>query len=352
MIILTEDYIVEKFFQYCGIPKRNRYNNTYQGSCPICREGKSWLKKRRCFFIPKNNNIFCHNCGWSGTPYSWIKKVSGVTDIDLIQDVKQLDNVSASYYDTPTIQVNNTAALPEDSINLFDQQQIEFYTDQLTVQECLNFIKRRKLDIAVNRPNALYVSLTDKVHKNRLIIPFYNEFNKIEFYQTRTVLTNSKTIKAKYISKVNGEKTLYGLNKLDSNHNTVYIFEGPINAMFVVNGIAVAGIQKGTQQFTSRQQEQLQGISTFYNKVWVLDSQWLDNTSLIKTETLLKQGEKVFIWPEKFGKKFKDFNEMTVKYNLSSISRSFINNHTYDSLTSLIKLSEIKKHVQLTGNGI
>ena len=48
---LPEDYIVEKFYQFVGKPSKNRYNNTYQGSCPMCREGNSWLKKKRFYFF-------------------------------------------------------------------------------------------------------------------------------------------------------------------------------------------------------------------------------------------------------------------------------------------------------------
>lgn len=350
MIALTEDYIVQKFYQYCGAPKRNRYNNTYQGSCPICREGSSWLKKQRCYYIPKNNNIFCHNCGWSSTPFSWVKKVSGNTDIDIIQEVKQSDNIESVKIVTSTPRKINVNELPDDSINLFDLQQVEYYKGNEIVEQCLSFIKKRKIDIAINKPLSLYVSLKDPVHKNRLIIPFYNELGKIEFYQTRTVISEP-TKKPKYISKINGEKTLFGINKVVTDCNNVFVFEGPINAMFIQNGVAVAGIQKGNQQFTERQGEQLDKCLKWYNRIWVLDSQWVDNTSLVKTEKLLNQGEKVFIWPEKYGKTFKDFNEMTVKYNLSSISQSFVLDNTFDSLTGLIKLSEIKKYVNLTGSG-
>lgn len=351
MIVITETFTVQKFFQYCGAPKRNKYNNTYQGSCPICREGKSWLKKRRCFYIPKNNNIYCHNCGWSSVPYNWIKRVTGNSDLEIIQEVKQSDNnESAEIVTIPTIK-KLVEDLPVDSINLFDNQQLDYFKDDKIIQQCIKFIHERRLDTAVNRPNALYISLKDFVHKDRLVIPFYNEHNKIEFYQTRTVITNQKNTKPKYISKVGGEKTLYGMNNIDNSNNSAFIFEGPINAMFVSNGVAVAGIQKGNQQFTPRQAEQIKSILNWFNRIWVLDSQWIDNTSLIKTEKLINQGEKVFLWPEKFGKCFKDFNEICMKYNLDEISQTFIVDNTFDKLTSLIKLSEMKSYSNFIGSG-
>ena len=80
MISLPEDFVILKFFELGLYPKYNKFNNVYQCSCPICREGKSLGKKRRCYYIPKNENIFCHNCGWSGKPLRWIKEVASSTD--------------------------------------------------------------------------------------------------------------------------------------------------------------------------------------------------------------------------------------------------------------------------------
>ena len=60
-MVLPEAYIVQKFYQYAGQPKYNRLAKTYQGGCPVCREGKSWGKKRRLFFVVKDN-ISYYNC--------------------------------------------------------------------------------------------------------------------------------------------------------------------------------------------------------------------------------------------------------------------------------------------------
>ena len=39
--------------------------------------------------IPKNENIFCHNCGWSGKPLRWIKEVSNCSDTDVVNELKE-----------------------------------------------------------------------------------------------------------------------------------------------------------------------------------------------------------------------------------------------------------------------
>jgi hypothetical protein len=343
-MILPEDYTILKFYELGLYPKRNRYNNTYQCSCPICREGTSLGKKRRCFYIPENDNIFCHNCGWSSKPAKWICHVAGISTIELIEDIKGYIPEGIILQDEKIKIKSNSETLPKDCINLSDKSQVDYFKGNDTLRICLQIIKTRRLDTAVNRPEALYLSLTDFVHKNRLIIPFINERNNIEFYQSRTIL-NYDTKKPKYLSKINSEKTLFNINKVDPNSEYVFIFEGPLNAFFTKNSVAVAGITEGKQTFTPRQREQIDTVLKLHKRIWVLDSQWKDKASLIKTEILLKQGESVFLWPEKFGKRFKDFNDIAMHCNLNEIKADFIQKNTCEGLTGILKLTEIKQYV-------
>lgn len=340
---LPEDYTILKFYELGYRPIYNKFNNVYQCACPICREGKSLNKKRRCYYVPGNDNIYCHNCGWSSKPYKWIKEVSGASDAEIINELKDyvpdVDKVVQE-----EVKVVNTETLPKDSINLSDISQVEYYKNNEVVRAVQGLIRSRRLDTAVNRPDNLYVSLTDHVHKNRLVVPFVNEHREIEFYQTRAVLSRDNKTKPKYLGKVNSEKTLFNIDKVTCDYDTVYIFEGPINAFFTKNSVAVAGITERGRSFTQRQQQQLDTTLKFYDKVWILDSQWVDKASLIKSEALLQQGESVFIWPEKFGKRFKDFNDIAIACKVDEIKHEFIQKNTFKSLEGIVKLTEIKKY--------
>lgn len=340
MISLPREYIVAKFYEYGRSPIYNRFNNVYQCSCPICRES---LKKRRCYYIPENDNIYCHNCGWSSKPLKWIKEVGGYSHSDIIEEVKDYDvtiDISDEEEVRPTIQVET---LPKDSINLSDSLQCDYYKDNNVFTAANHIIKSRRLDTAVNKPENLYLSLTDMVHKNRLVIPFYNERGEIEFYQTRTILNKDNKDKPKYLGKVGAEKTLFNIDNVSGDHDKVYIFEGPIDSFFVRNSVAVAGITERGRSFTQRQEEQLNTTLKWHDKVWILDSQWGDRASLIKTEALLKQGETVFIWPETLGKKYKDFNDLAIAANKDEISWDFIQKNTHHGLAGIVKMTEIKR---------
>tara|TARA_R110000851_G_scaffold200413_3_gene351663 strand:- start:527 stop:922 length:396 start_codon:yes stop_codon:yes gene_type:complete len=124
----------------------------------------------------------------------------------------------------------------------------------------------------------------------------------------------------------------------------VYIFEGPLNAFFTKNSVAVAGITERGRSFTQRQEEQLNTTLKWYDKAWILDSQWVDQASLVKSEVLLKQGERVFIWPEKFGRRFKDFNDIAIVCKVDEIKPEFIQKNTFDGIEGIVRLSEIKKY--------
>ena len=76
----------------------------------------------------------------------------------------------------------------EIDLYIYDDHQLKYHRNNVIVKKCLDVINERRLDKAGNRPRSLYVSLTDFTHKNRLVIPFFNNENKIVFYQSRTIL--------------------------------------------------------------------------------------------------------------------------------------------------------------------
>lgn len=331
--IVPDSFIIEKFYEHAGYPRYKKTTDVYEGGCPLCREGDSWGRKRRLYYIVKNNNIFCHNCGWSGTPLKWIAEIEGVSKFDVIKEAKSIDYV----FQPKDINIDrntNLISLPGDCINLYDVSQLNFYNKSQKIKDTINYIRRRRLDTAINKPKSLWFCKEDKIHKNRLIIPFY-ENKKILFYQSRTLFSFDK--KPKYISKIDADKTLFNIDNIDSSINSIFIFEGPIDSFFIKNGISVGGIQKdSTLVFTSVQEYQINKF-TFYNKIWVLDNQFIDNSARVKTNILLKEGHTCFIWP-KFLKEFKDFNDICVKGKRDFISPQFVINNSFKGLEGIMKL--------------
>ena len=78
-----------------------------------------------------------------------------------------------------------------------------------------------------------------------------------------------------------------------------------------------------------------------FKKIWVLDSQWVDQTSKIKTGQLIDQGCNVFIWPEGIGKQYKDLNELCVGVDNPGIGHKFIEKNTYSGMKAKLILNSI-----------
>ena len=339
---LSHEYTVQKFYQLAGYPRYNRSTRTYYGGCPICREGQSWGRKRRLYFILDDDYLFCHNCGWTGSPIKFIIETSNQTYREIMIESEDYDILPAdmSSSSPSIVEKKSQPALPRDSINLLDATQLQYYKDNETVQLALKYIKERALSSAINKPKTFWVSLTDLTHKDRLVIPFYDTNGSIIYYQTRTIIPTPH--KPKYLSKKGSDKSLFNIDNISSDIDAVFIFEGPIDACFVRNGIAMAGLNESSQKtLTSKQQQQLRNFKLF-DRIWVLDSQWLDTASFNKTNILLDQGECVFIWPEDYGTRFKDFNDMAIGLNINEIPATFIRKNCHTGLKGRVITSQIK----------
>ena len=327
------DYVIQKLYQFAGAPKYNKSANNYIASCPICQEGRSWLKKKRLYYFTTKNYFYCHNCNQSYSALIWIKKVSGMTDTEIFKEIED-NNYDVIPNKNEIIKENKVIpSLPYDSINLSDSQQLLFYNNEIVVNDCLEFIKNRYIDIAINRPKNFYISLTDYIHKNRLCIPFVDFNNKIVFYQTRAIYKKDEENFPKYLSKLNGNKSVFGINTINTNIEYLFIFEGPIDAMSTINGVSIGGLH-----LTNLQEKQLEKFKT-YKKIWVLDNEFNKNDEVKqKYLDLIDRNEQIFIWPKQLNQ-FKDFNEICVHQRRKEIPYTFIINNSYMGLKALSLLN-------------
>lgn len=313
---VPDQYIISKFFQYTGYPVFKASIRAYNACCPVCREGSSWGKKKRLFYFPHKEQLYCHNCNQSWSPINWVKQVCNMTFSQIKTEVLSGEigkpEVSLENISIPVAR-EKALILPEDSINLFDKNQIQFYKNNKIVRTALSVIKKRCIHMATYKCSSLYISLTDYVHKNRLCIPFRDLDGKIVFYQTRKLLQDDTP---KYLSKMYEEKSVFGIDKIDVNFPYIFILEGPLDAMFIKNGVAVGGLT-----MTSKQKRQLQQFPT-HKMIWCLDNQNIDSASKSKMDQLIERKETVFTWPSIY--KYKDFNELCMGEQWKEIPLDFV----------------------------
>lgn len=320
------------FYTYCRRPLHKKYQNSYNAECPICKEGKSAGRSRRLFFFPNKGYFYCHNCADSWKPFEWVKIVTGMTVTEIIRRNKEKSQENE--YKAPKQALEETKPvvvlpdLPSGSVDLTDSTQIEFYKNNKYVKLALEYCEKRRLFTAANRGKKFYVCLEDKVHKNRLVIPFYDSFERIVSYQTRALTSNQFP---KYLTKF-GEKELFGLEKLDSSINHVFVFEGPIDSMFVKNGIAMASLSPTEKQIKDIKSLVLYG----YSPIYVFDNDKNNQHTSKKIQKYIEKGETIFLWPKELTK-FKDLNEVCCALGIDEVSPNFIIKNARKGAEALIK---------------
>lgn len=327
MIDIPDTYFEQKFDQHAGDVTR-KSNGVLNGGCPFCLEGSSWGRKKRMFYYPDRKIATCFNCGIVVGQVNFIMKLEGLSFTELLREVR---SEGGEFYsdDAKVITVQEelekpTVRLPSDAFNLLDPDQTNFYTEvenDWFVQKALGTIKERRLDTAKYRSD-LFMSLTDFVHEKRIIIPFRDEYSNLSYYQSRAQ-TKKQEERGKYMSCVDGEKSFFGIDKIDYNQKNLFVIEGPLDCFFVGNSIGGGGIK-----LNQKQSAILFDLEVFFDVVYCLDNDF-DNADVVKLyHRYIKEGKRVFMWDDKF-QDYKDFNQYAMAHGLDEIPQKEILARSY-----------------------
>jgi len=330
MELLSSNYVIQQLYTNCLRPLYKRTKNVYNAECCICNEGKSRGKTRRLFYYPKSHNFYCFNCtkGWS--EIDWLKIVTKKNFFEIIKEAKEFSGEINYVEKNQQLEPIIIPQLPPDSVNIFNEDECNFYKNKredVLIQKALNYCKERRLLTAINKPSSLHVSFNDYVHKNRLIIPFYDKYNKIEYYQSRTLNANEHP---KYLCKI-GDKCLFGMYNIDYDIPYIFLFEGPIDAMFVKNGVAMAGIT------LTEIQEKFINSCMGMEIIYVFDNDKNNKETKDHIRKIIKNGKRVFIWPKEF-KNFKDINEVCCKLQLDEFPYKYIIANTQQGMKAMMNI--------------
>jgi hypothetical protein len=169
-----------------------------------------------------------------------------------------------------------------------------------------------------------------KHDSTRLLIPFFNKEKKCFAYQGRAIGSDN----IRYITIVidDDEPKVYGLERMDPNKN-VFVFEGPIDSMFVDNAIATAG---GDMVATL---DQLPVAKE--NLIICYDNEKHNEHTIKKINKAIDHGYKVVIYPDNF--KYKDINEAIMAGMNTSDIHFILDRNIVAGLTASMRLSSYSK---------
>jgi hypothetical protein len=134
-----------------------------------------------------------------------------------------------------------------------------------------------------------------KSKDSRIVIPFFDQKGKLIAVQGRALEDNI----ARYITiktKEDNDK-IYGLERLNKNI-PIWVFEGPIDSLFVKNGLATAGSELSKL------------IKDFPEAIFVFDNEPSNKQIIQNMENVIDSGCKIVIW--KKANTHKDVNDMVI----------------------------------------
>ncbi len=314
------------------LEKFNRVNNnTYRFRCPLCGDSQANKSKTRGYLYVKKNTIrfHCHNCGASmGLPF-FIRQLDERLYYEFVKEkiTEQkpiVDEMTAFVNkmkkpnfikDTPLNELKKVSQLSPD-------HPVKKYVDSRKIPPGVHY----KLFYAPKFKKWVNSMIPDKLGEKapeepRLVIPFLDQNKNLFGFQGRSFDPNAGNLRYITIMLDEEKPRIYGLDTVDTSQ-TIYVTEGPIDSMFLPNGIATAGGDILTEiRLTSLPKERI---------VIVYDNEPRNPDTVKKIAKCIESGYKVCIWDSKIEQK--DINDMIMAGITQQEIKSIIDSCTFSGI--------------------
>jgi hypothetical protein len=283
--------------------------------------------------------FFCHNCNASmGLPW-FIKTLDPTLYAEFLKE-KMLENGNRNetqeFVDKMKTPVFiKTTGLKD--LKKISQLKPEHPVKQYVSQRLIPSEAHHKLFLVRNFKAWVNTMLPDKFNMDsltrdepRLVIPFLDENKNLFGFQGRSFKKNG----IRYITIIlNDEKPkIFGLDTMDPNKD-IYVVEGPIDSLFLPNGIASAGGDLVTP---------LQFLEVQNNKfVIVYDNEPRNKDTVRHIEKAIDLGYRVCIWP--LSMQHKDINDMVLAGYAPEQVKEIIDECTYSGPTAKLHFALWRK---------
>ena len=318
--------------------------------CPMCGDSKKNKRIGRFYIYKKKEkiNVWCHNCGYSKSFYNFMKEKFPL-EFDAYRKETMFDAFKQPSTPLPAMGQRRPEVTLEDEDEDAPEEVSEEFQADAVLEGTTNL-----MDLADDHPAKSYLlgraftskelerlyftedfrsiamklnpEMAEKLRPGepRIIIPFINEFGRVEMLQGRSLDPDSKL---KYISiKVHDDvEKIYGLYEADRD-KTTYCVEGPFDSLFVDNCLATCDAN----------------LTRAEADVYIFDNQPRNKDILRYMEAALEAKKKLVIWPFAPKKKV-DINDMIIKGISREQLMKTIKKHTYSGLTARMKFLEWRK---------
>lgn len=320
---------------------KRKSQNTYNFRCPLCGDSTVSSTKARGNIYEKKGQLrfHCFNCSVDTSFDRFLKAINQNLYNEFVKEKledkispeqKELEEFEAKMKKPVFLKAGPLKGLKKVS-QLSHLDPVKKFVDarrlptpyHATLFACPNF---------KHYTNSLIPNMFDvdslKHNETRLLIPFISADKKVHAYQGRALGKSA----IKYITIVLDESIpkVYGLDRVKFDR-PVFVFEGPIDSMFVPNSIATAGgdLVSGVRSFPKDK------LTIVY------DNEPRNPDTIKKIDKAIMMGYNVCIWPDNLEPK--DVNDMILSGLSSDFIEYIIKQNTFKDLAAKLKLIQWSK---------
>lgn len=354
MNLVMNSYVDKKYINLAS-PTLDRFkwkkDNLANCRCPLCGDSQKNKSKCRGFFyeVKGKYNYKCHNCGASMSLSRFLEMHSPTLHSQYrLERYRSAPNKTTSI----TTGVNEMFFKEKEKSPRDNFANIKCVADLSDTHVARRFCEHRKIPRKMFK-HLYYTNNWWRFAKEidaeirgmsgsdeRLVIPFFDKEGNITAAQGRTLELRSMTGSVDREGWTNGgsryltvksnkdpERLWYGQWRANASKR-IYVVEGPIDSLFLDNGVAMVGAG-GVGSIPSHLKNS--------DLVFVLDNEPRNRQIANLMERLLEIGHKVCIWPRSNG--FKDVNDMILGGMTKREIQRQIDENTHKRLSGTLALN-------------
>ena len=300
--------------------------------CPHCGDSKKNKTKARAYLYRVKNDMFfkCHNCG-EGQSFSNFLKFLDTKKYEQYL----LERYKGSAPSTPQPKFTDFKPVFKEVDILDGLTPVSELKEDHPVKQ---YVLRRKIPEKYFSKLYLsdkFMSFVNKAKPNtfghtkgehpRLIIPFYDNQNKVFAFQGRAF--GKEQPKYLTVKLDENKQKVYGLESVNLQE-PLYIVEGPIDSMFLKNCLAAAGADLTLKVEPS-------------NVTYIFDNEPRNKEIIKRMYDVIEKDYNLVVWPDNM--RHKDINDMIMSGMSIAEVQTIISTNTFAKLEALTKLSYYKK---------
>ena len=324
--------------------------DVYNCRCPFCGDSQKQRNRARGYILGdgKGARFYCHNCGVSFSFGTFLKEFA--PDLYTAYRVETLGNV----FKVPSAQKEASIEAKIKKIQTSMEDPLVHcskLTDRTQNRSVIKYAHSRCL------PERMFEDLygvsdvnlvTKRIPKYKeqdfpelpaLVIPFFKSDGAYDFIQCRISEPCEKEFRFVTLQVHEGPK-VWGQKYLNWQ-DTIYIFEGPIDAMFIKNAIALAGAASGLDFMIET--ARAKGIP-MSNLCMAFDNDYKYNPQIMKLlRRSIDKGFSVVLFDNNFDG-FKDVNDAVQKGGWSHEEvDAYVRSRTFHGIRAQLELTAITK---------